>query len=678
MPARAARRFLAQIWDSFFQMLEAPAGRLHVAAGSLLLFTLVLLVYQPILPGSFLMDDWRLTETDNPLVNGELTPFNIWFQTDFTLSSVALWLQRLVWGASPGGYHLVNLLLHAASAVLIWKLLAKLKIPGAWLAAALYAVHPVCVTSVARVAEIKNTLSLPLFLFSFLAYLRYETLALHPGAEKPEASPAARLRATGWYVLALLSFLAALLAKTSTVMLPLLLLVCAAWQRGRIARKDWVHAGPFLILSLAFGLMSIWFQKHQALSAAGQMLPPESFWQRLATAGHLLGFYLGKALWPLHLNLVYPRWQWEAAAASSRIACFAFVAILILGWRYRRGWGRHLLFGLGCFAIALFPVLGFFDSQFLTRWQVSDHLQYLPLVAPVALVAAGLAAALHKNAFRPVVVVLLLALSVSAFRRAAVFSTEEKLLRDCVAKNPAAEVAQNDLGVIYAARNNYPAAMDCFAAALRAGPGYAEVHCNLGHALLSVGRLPEAETQFEAALKLKPFDPATHENYANLLGREGRNREAVCHCLIALRFKPDIQTRLELASLFHQTGRPHQAIDQLHRVLRASPDDVGTLNNLAWLLATCGTESERNGDEAVRCAEKACALTGYKQAKLTGTLAAAYAEARRFPEAVATGQTTVKLADAAGDKGVVYVGNQLLTLYLNNQPYHEPPGAGGE
>jgi hypothetical protein len=188
MPARAARRFLAQIWDSFFQMLEAPAGRLHVAAGSLLLFTLVLLVYQPILPGSFLMDDWRLTETDNPLVNGELTPFNIWFQTDFTLSSVALWLQRLVWGASPGGYHLVNLLLHAASAVLIWKLLAKLKIPGAWLAAALYAVHPVCVTSVARVAEIKNTLSLPLFLFSFLAYLRYET----PKSRKPP-----RRRASG-------------------------------------------------------------------------------------------------------------------------------------------------------------------------------------------------------------------------------------------------------------------------------------------------------------------------------------------------------------------------------------------------------------------------------------------------------------------------------------------------
>jgi len=673
--SRAGGRFMARVWDSFCQMLEAPASRLHLVAGSLLLLALVLAVYQPVLPGKFLMDDWRLISTDNALVNGEVTPLNIWFQSDFTLSYVALWLQWLAWGTSPGGYHVVNLLLHATSAVLVWRLLGKLKIPGAWLAAALYAVHPVCVNSVARIAEIKNTLSLPFFLFSFWAWLQYENSRLYPEPENPPAGARPRRFPAFWYACALLAFIAALLAKTSTVMLPVVFIACALWRRGHLRRQDWVHTAPFFLLSLAFGLMSIWFQKHQALFSAGQTLAPETFGQRLAIAGHVFSFYLGKALFPFHLNLVYPRWKLDAADFSAWFPYLAFAFGSLWCWRFRPVSGGHILFALGCFAITLFPVMGFFDSQFLVSWQVSDHLEYLPLIAPVALVAGGLGALLDKSAFRLASVVLVAALSVLAYQRASVFSTEEKLLRDSIAKNPAASASQNDLGVIFAQRRDYTAAMNCFAAAVQADPGNADARSNYGQILMFAGRFPEAEAQYQAALKLMPYDVNVHERFAQLLQREGRNREAIYHDLVALRFKPDVQTRTGLASLFYQTGSPHQAVEQYRQILRTAPGQLEALNNLAWLLATSGDATVRNGTEAVRYAEQVCQLTGYRQPRFIGTLAAAYAEAGRFPEAVATGQTAVKLANDAGDQNASNISSQLLNLYLNNQPYHEPIAA---
>jgi hypothetical protein len=131
---------------------------------ALLLVALVLIIYLPILPGSFVMDDKRLVTDGNPIFTGELAPHSVWFQTDFPLTLCAWSAEWLMWGNNPGGYHTVNIILQAISAVLLWRVLARLKIPGAWLAGAIFAVHPVCVGSVARIAELKNTLSLPFFL----------------------------------------------------------------------------------------------------------------------------------------------------------------------------------------------------------------------------------------------------------------------------------------------------------------------------------------------------------------------------------------------------------------------------------------------------------------------------------------------------------------------------------
>lgn len=641
--------------------------------GVLAIVLLAFAVYRPILPGSFLMDDERLIGSDNPLVNGSLTPRTLWFQTDFTLATFGWWLEHLAFGKDPAGYHVVNIALHAISALLLWRLLAQLKIPGAWLAGALFAVHPVCVNSVARIAELKNTLSMPFCLLSFIGYLRYERATLYPvdPASGNPQSPSSK--ATVWYVLSLAAFVLAMLAKTTIVMLPVVILLCAAWQRGRIAWKDILHTLPFFVLSLGFGLMSIWFQKNQALPTSELPLPPASFLQRLAGAGYDFWFYFGKALLPFNLSIQYPRWNIDAGTAGAYLPDLLVCAIFVLCMQFRRSWGRHVLFGLGSFAAMLFPALGFFDAQFLTMWQVSDHLQYTALAAIVALVAAALTMLPNKITFGCAAAALLLGSSILSFQRAEIFSTQEGLMKATVAQNPAAWDARNDLGVSFAEKKDYSEAMHEFALSLAYAPDNVQARMNVAYALVLQKKYTQAETEYGKVLKINPHEPLANKMYARLLELQGKNAEAVYHLQIAALFKPDVDTYMELASLEYATGNPRQAVTQLRQALtlKASPDRAKVLNNLAWILATCPDGSVRNGAEAVRYAEQACNLTEFKRSAMVGTLAAAYAEAGRFPEAIATAEKAIHLATEAGNMQFAAANQQLLFLYRAGKPYHE-------
>jgi tetratricopeptide (TPR) repeat protein len=656
-----------------------PESRVRFVLGTLFYFALVFISYLPILPGSFLMDDHRLIKDDNGLVSGDYGLLSVWFSGDFSLSSVGWWAQWHLWGENPGGYHAVNLLLQSTSAVLLWRLLVKLKIPGAWLAAAFFAVHPVCVNSVARIAELKNTLSLPFFILSFLAYLHYETLALYPDGQIQAGNQSTRSRATLWYGISLVAFVLALLSKTTTIMLPILLLVCAAWQRGRVTRKDLLHTGPHFLLSLAFGLMSMWYQKHQAL--AGETLPPSTFLERLAITGSNFWFYLGKAFLPLNLSIVYFRWQPDVTKLAAYLPDFFVIALFVLCWFFRRSWGRHVLFGLGCFLIALFPALGFFDAQFLVKFQVSDHLQYLPLIAPLALAAAWLASVLGRKVFALAAAVLILVLSGYTMQRAQVFSTQESLMRDTLAKNPAASGAHNDLGVILAQRKNYTAAEEHFNASLQSNPDNDEARLNLGQLLILQGRFPEAQRHLRTALADNPGNSEFHEKLATVLTELGKPQEAIVQLKVALRLEPKLHenTRLALAGLLYETGDYREAANEYRKILSAKPDLAEPLNNLAWLLATCPDDTVRNGEEAVECAERACLITKFKDPLPVGTLAAAYAEAGRFPEAVVTSDFAIRLATAAHETQTADMSRQLQTFYRAGKSWHgRPVGGNGQ
>jgi tetratricopeptide (TPR) repeat protein len=604
------------------------------------------------------------------LVHGTLSPFSLWFQTDFPLATLVFWLQWLAWGEHPGWYHVLNIALQAGSAVLLWRLLARLKIPGAWLAGILFAVHPVCVASVGRIAELKNLLSLPFFLLSFMAYLRHETRSMdqnHPN------NPSRNVSAGVCYGFSLIFFALALLSKTSTVMLPMVLLACAAWQRGRITRRDLIYTSPFFVLALAFGLMSAWFQKHLAL--AGQSLPHQSFFERLAIAGRVLWFYLGKAVLPVKLCLVYPRWKVDSSTLAAYVPLLLLCAGCAVCWHFRRSWGRHVLLALGCFALTLLPVLGFVDAQYLTWFQVSDHLQYLPLIGPVALLAAGIASIRVENLSRVAAVALITALSILTFHRARVFATEESLWRDTLAKNSKAGLVHSYLGLDLAKQGRYPEAIEHFTASLESGEDNVDAHLNLGRALGLQGNSDQARQHFIAALQLAPDSALAHQSFATVLRLAGNDREARIHLEAALRLKPENETRLTLSALLYKTGDFNGCAARLREVLSRQPDLPEALNNLAWLLATCSDEGVRNGREAIRHAERACHFTGFKQTNMVGTLAAAYAEAGLFPEAVATGKIARDLATAAGEQQFAAISQQLLNQYLVGKPWHESPPA---
>jgi hypothetical protein len=301
--------------------------RHSLRAGMIILVTLV--IYIPAMRAGFVWDDDRFL-TENPLIRADDGLYRFWFTTEppdyFPLVSTSLWLEWRLWENNATGYHVMNVVLHAVSSVLIWLVLRRLKIPGAWLAALVFAVHPVNVESVAWITERKNTQPMVFYLLTILLYLKF-------------ASDGRRR----WYFLALCSFLLALLSKTSVVMLPFVLLGCAWWQRSSIVRKDVVRAIPFFALSGVLGLVTVWFQ----YDIGGDIVRTDGFFSRLAGAGWAVWFYLYKTIIPYKLCFVYPRWEIDPSSIASYLPAIILLGCFLVLWWYRMGWGEHFCLDLG-------------------------------------------------------------------------------------------------------------------------------------------------------------------------------------------------------------------------------------------------------------------------------------------------------------------------------------------
>jgi hypothetical protein len=495
--------------------------------GAIILITLV--AYRPAMQAGFVWDDDAFL-TNNPLIRAQDGPYRFWFTTEppdyFPMVSTMLWLEWRLWGNHAVGYHAVNVLLHATSAVLIWLVLERLKIPGSWLAGLVFAVHPVTVESVAWITERKNTLPMVFFVLTILLFLMFE---------KEEKK--------GWYVASLVTFLLALLSKTSVVMLPCVLLGLAWWKRGVILRKEVVRSLPFFALSALMGFITIWFQYHSAGAAS---VRTDGFLSRLAIAGRAVWFYLYKATIPVELCFVYPRWETNAYQWTSFFPLVALLSCAIIFWTYRNSWGRSFLFGFGYFVVTLLPVLGFVNIYFMKYSLVADHWQYTSLVGVIALmVATGTRAFHQRGILRPIGIITAIAvvgtLSGLTWKQSQAYQNEDTLWRDTIAKNPDAWLARAALAYSMATQGDLSATVSQFSEALRLNPKDANAHYNLGVAFFRQGNFGKAIYHLSEAIKANPHYAEAHNNLGVALAQQGDLDSAIMHFSKAIRIKPDFQ-----------------------------------------------------------------------------------------------------------------------------------------
>lgn len=544
----------------------------------LLLFAVALFVYIPALSGGFVWDD-RSILTENPLMLSPSGLAGIWFGGDthdyfpFTLTS--LWVDRRLWGpANAMGFHAVNIVLHAVSSILLWRVLLRLEIPGAWLAAVLFAVHPINVPSVAWIAERKNTLSIFFFLASALWYFRFEASR---GAVK--------------YCLALFLFVLALLSKTSTVMLPCVLLLCAWWQRSRISVRDLKWTAPFFLLSLVMGMVTIWFQNHRAI--AGAEVPMGDFMSRVLTAGWAAAFYLGSILWPGRLSMLYPHWKIDHASMGYLLPALALVGLLLLGIMFRKSWGRRLLFALGYFLITLFPVLGFFRMYYFRLSPVADHWVYISSIGILALAASGLTLVARRIPIVNFVVVGLVALLAwQSWERSKILHNESTLWSDVLRKDPDSWTANTNLAIVAVQQGEVGLALEHGKRLVELEPDYVESHLNYGSVLAKAGRQREAVAAYRAAVKLAPASPDVVRELALALRNNGELAEALDTYRTVAGLNPEsAQSFTDLGDLFYQMQRPAEAVECFRQVVAREPLSADARNNLAGALYLIGDKT---------------------------------------------------------------------------------------
>lgn len=596
------------------------------------LVAVVVLTYLPTLRGKFIWDD------DANIVNAIVVRsvqglWRIWAEPGATqqyypLTHTTFWVEYQLWGPSPLPYHVTNIVLHAASALLLWTLLRRLEVPGALLGALIWAVHPLQAESVAWIVERKNCLSGGLVLASLLLYERF-------------------LRSDGkqrWtrYGGALLLFVLALLAKTAVVGVPIVMVAIAWWRHSERSSKTRhvLQVLPFAIVAVAAGLTTGWLEVHH-LQAYG----PEFGWtalQRVFIATHALWFYAGKMILPVGLAFVYPRWGVDPALVGPWVhvamTVAAFVALIV----FRKKVPAGVTVGLASYVVMIAPALGLTNIYFMRFSFAQNHFQYFAGMAGAALIGAGLwklaqrfgaADSVRSVAAAGVVVALLAA---GCVREGLAFKDDEALYVGAIRSNPDAWMAHYNLGLDRLKHHRSEEAGQHFLQVLRVRPDDIDAMTNLGIALAEQRRSEEAAVVFEEIVRRKPESAEAHLNAG--LARDG-------------------------------IGQSEAAVRHLRRALALKPDMTRAERVLAWVLATDPDERLRNGPEAVELATRACAKTKKAVARCLDTLAAAYAEAGRYPEAVKTATDAEVAAVQARDGKAAETIRARRASYEAGKPY---------
>jgi Flp pilus assembly protein TadD len=556
----------------------------------LLAFLLVLgviLAYQPVWHAGFIWDDDAYV-TQNKLLTAPDGLQRIWFSKDspsqyFPLVYTTFRLERLLWGLNPAGYHWVNLLLHAANGLLVWRVLRRLAVPGAWLAAALFAFHPVQVESVAWITERKNVMSLFFMLLAMLAWLEF--IEERPGR-------------TRYYALALICHALALFSKTTACTLPAALVLVLWLKHKPITGRRVAQVAPFAALGLVMGLVTVWWERYH-VGTHGPTFEI-GLLERLLIATRGVWFYAEKLLWPANLTFSYPRWVIVPTDPAAYLWLVLGLGLAFVIYRARRLLGRGPEVAAVYYVAMLSPLLGFIMLYTFAYSFVADHYQYAASIGPLALAAAGITVGLQPCGpigalVRPVLCGgLVLVLSALTWHQALIYKDLETLWRDTIAKNPGSWMAHESLGVLLLHPGGHlEEAATEFNKTLELKPEEARAHDSLGIVLSRQGRTDEAMKHFREAIRLQPRDPKAYNNLAMALQSQRRLDEAISQLENALTLVPDDpELHNTLGMAFGRKGRIDDAIVQLKQAIRLDPDNAQAHNNLGLAFSRKGRAAE--------------------------------------------------------------------------------------
>jgi Flp pilus assembly protein TadD len=676
----------------------SPRGRALIFA--VVLAAVTILAYRPAWNGGFLWDD------DAYIINNELLTApdgwqRIWFSLDspsqyFPLTYSTFRIEHAAWGLNTTGYHWVNLLLHVGSTLLVWVVLARLGVPGSWLAAVIFALHPVQVESVAWITERKNVLMGFFFLLTLLAWIAF----IDERTRRPWI----------FYCLALIFYVLALSAKATACTLPAALFLILWLQKKPITMRRLTQIVPFVVLGVGMGLLAVWWEHyHQGTNrAVFTFLSPI---ERILVAGRAVWFYLSKILWPSNLTFIYPRWNISPADLLDYIWLLAGISACVAIYFIRRYVGRSVEVAAAFFVATLSPVLGFIMLFTFRYTFVADHYQYLACIGPIALASAGIVSLSDKfTQYRAIIVsaalLVVASLGTLTWRQAATYADIETLWRTTLARNPECWMAHTNLGLVLLQKGKIDDGIAHYRSALQMQPDSWDAEYNLGTALLGKGQADEAIVHCERAVRMRPTDPDARVSLGNALVQKGRIDEAIAHyqkammlhpdhflaryslghallekgeldgaiqvCRSALLLRPsdaDCQTTLAIA--LEEKGNPAEAIQHYQKALELAPQSLPTLTNLAWLLATSQDASLRNGPKAVELAGQADRLVRGTNTIVLRTLAAAYAENGEFANAIKTARSAMQLARMQGEDSLTTDLDRQIALYQLGMPYRD-------
>jgi len=522
--------------------------------------------YSPAWHGGFIWDDDRYV-THNYLLIAPDGLRRIWFSLDapsqyFPLAYTVLRIERSLWDLNPVGYHCVNIVLHLGNALLVWCILARLKVPGAWLAAAIFALHPVQVESVGWISELKNVLMGFFFLLTLLTWIEYVD-ATHKHRRI-------------LYVAALVFYLLALSAKATACTLPAALLLVLWLKQKPIGRRALLEIIPFVVLALGIGLMAVWWEKyHQGTRMLVSLGPVE----RLLIASRAIWFYLGKIFWPAKLTFIYPQWRIDPTNPIAYLWPIAVAVAVVLIFYGRRFFGRSVEVAALFFVMTLGPLLGFVMLYTFRYTFVADHYQYLASIGPIALASAGLVtlSRLSRTLQRLVggtSFAILIGLGLLTWQQSATYRDAETLWRTTIAKNPGCWMAYNNLGVVQFEKGNVEDAIEKYQQSLGLHPDYPEAHYNLGSALLQNGYADEAIRHCEEALKIQPNEPDAHIVLGNAFMAKQDVDRAIAHYEQALTLRPeDSNAHYNLGIALQEKGETDRAAREYEKARQYEPRD---------------------------------------------------------------------------------------------------------